>query len=390
MEKPIRIAVVGPLPPPAGGMANQTRQLVRLLRQEGKEVQVVRVNAPSRPAWIGRIRILRAFFRLIPYVLQLWRVTGRVELVHVMANSWWSWHLYTMPAVWIARRRGAPVVINYRGGEAEAFFEKAFRWVEPTLNRASAVVVPSNFLFDVFKRWGIPSIVVPNIIDLKLFSNAPASSDPGPKRQAPHVIVTRNLEELYDIPTALRAFQAIHDAMPSAHLSIAGSGPQRESLEQLAAQLGVAGAVTFTGRLDNEAMAALYRSADIVLNPSLADNMPISILEALASGVPVVSTNVGGIPYIVEDGKTARLVAARDFEAMAAAALELLTNDEAAVGLKTNGRALVEQYAWENVRKRLFAVYEGLIEDPSKLGSLSSQSGMRGWTKRDANAPKRR
>lgn len=79
-------------------------------------------------------------------------------------------------------------------------------------------------------------------------------------------------------------------------------------LEELACRLGLADVVTFTGRVDNEGMAALYQSADIMINPSLVDNMPISLLEALASSVPVVSTDVGGVPFMVEHEKTALLV----------------------------------------------------------------------------------
>ena len=68
-----RIGLVGPLPPPYGGMANQTRQLARLLQLEGIQVELVQVNAPYQPAWAGKIRGLRAFFRLMPYLLRLWQ-----------------------------------------------------------------------------------------------------------------------------------------------------------------------------------------------------------------------------------------------------------------------------------------------------------------------------
>ena len=103
----LRIALVGPLPPPAGGMANQTRQLAELLRGEGAQVEVVQVNAPYRPAWAEKLKGARALFRLVPYLLRLWQAAGQANLVHVMANSGWSWHLFAAPAVWIATLRGA-------------------------------------------------------------------------------------------------------------------------------------------------------------------------------------------------------------------------------------------------------------------------------------------
>jgi hypothetical protein len=83
----LRVGLVGPLPPPAGGMANQTRQLAELLGAEGAEVTLVQTNAPYRPSWVGRLTGIRALFRLVPYVVRLWQCAGRVQLFHVMANS---------------------------------------------------------------------------------------------------------------------------------------------------------------------------------------------------------------------------------------------------------------------------------------------------------------
>ena len=99
----ISIGLVGPLPPPSGGMANQTRQLARLLTDAAMAVEIVQVNAHYRPHWIGNLRGVRAVFRLVPYLLRLWRCAGRADLFHVMANSGWAWHLCAAPAVWIAR-----------------------------------------------------------------------------------------------------------------------------------------------------------------------------------------------------------------------------------------------------------------------------------------------
>ena len=87
-------------------MANQCEQLVRLLRDEGMSVNLVRTNSPYRPAWTGAIPILRAGFRLVPYVWKLWRAIGRSQVVHVLANSGWAWHLLAAPALWIGTLRG--------------------------------------------------------------------------------------------------------------------------------------------------------------------------------------------------------------------------------------------------------------------------------------------
>ena len=354
----LRVLLVGPLPPPAGGMANQTRQLAELLRAEGAQVEVVQVNAPYRPAWAERLKGARALFRLLPYLLHLWRGCGRADVVHVMANSGWSWHLFAAPAVWIAALRGTPVVVNYRGGEADAFLQHAGRWVRPTMRRAGALVLPSAFLLEVFARHGMDGRIVANIIDLDRFQ--PASTPPV-FGASPHLVVARNLESIYGNDVALEAFARVLERFPGARLSVAGSGPEAAALAELAQRLGIAAQVRFTGRLDREQMAVLYRDAHLMLNASRVDNMPNAVLEALASGVPVVSTRAGGIPFMVKDGHTAMLVAIDDAAAMAAAAIEVLENHDLRSRLVAAGLAEVQRYQWSRVRDALLATYTETI-----------------------------
>ena len=351
--EPLRVCLVGPLPPPAGGMANQTMQLAGLLRGEGFCVDVVQTNAPYRPAWIGRLRGLRAFFRLLPYVAHLWSRMAGADLVHLMANSGWSWFFFAVPAAIVARIRAVPLIVNYRGGEAETFLERYAWAVRPVVRRAAALVVPSGFLQQVFGRFGMATTIVPNIVDLTRFRPAPEAAG-----RTAHLIVTRNLEPIYDNATAIRAFAIVRDRLPAVRMTIAGDGPLRASLEQLAADLGVADAVKFCGRVANADIPALYASADICLNPSLADNMPISLLESLASGVPVVSTRVGGVPHLVEDERTALLVEPGKPDAMAHAVLRLLRDASLQARLRAAGLDAARRFEWTSVRPQLLAAYE--------------------------------
>ncbi len=340
----LRIALVGPLPPPFGGMANQTRQLAELLAGEGVSVVPVRVNAPYRPAWAGRVPVMRAAVRLIPYLLTLWRAAGRCDVMHVMANSGWSWHLYAAPALAIGRCRGVPVVVNYRGGEAESFLARSHRSVRATMTLAAALVVPSGFLQEVFARFGMTAEIVPNIVNLQRFHNP--QTERATRRR---LLVARNLEKIYGNDTAIRAFALVKARYPDATLTIAGSGPEEEPLKRLVSELGVGSSVVFTGRLDPLQMAELYRNVDVALNPSLADNMPNSVLEALACGIPVVSTNVGGVPYIVRDLETALLVPPQSPDAMTKAILRVIEDSELCARLRTNGLAEVQRYTWEAI-----------------------------------------
>jgi glycosyltransferase involved in cell wall biosynthesis len=348
-----KVTIVGPLPPPAGGMANQTKKLAEFLRSEGKKVQVVQVNASYKPAFIGKVPIARAFFRLLTYKITLLKQLRHTELVHIMANSGWSWHLFATPAILIARLYNKPVILNYRGGHAREFFDKSWFWVNLSLKRVQAIVVPSPFLEQVFSDFGKQALIVPNVLDRTLFT--PKVDDT--EAVIPHLIVTRNLEAIYDVASAIKSFAIVQKKFPKAKLSVAGTGPERAALEQLVESLNVVENVTFTGRLEPAEMAELYQNADLMLNTSIVDNTPNSIIESLACATPVVSTNVGGIPKLVTHQHDAYLVNAQDFEKMAEYAITILDNEEERLKLIQNGLSTISKFYWSNVWQKLNACY---------------------------------
>lgn len=347
-----RILIVGPLPPPAGGMANQTLQLQRLLTAEGVQVVVVNTQAPYRPGWIANIRGIRAVFRLLPYLVKLWRSCKDSTVVHVMANSGWSWHLLAAPAVRIAKLRGKTVIVNYRGGLAREFLRGSGSSVTKTL-RGARLVVPSRFLQEVFREFGITAQIIPNVVDLDRFQPA-TNRTASPLR---NVVVARNLERIYGIDLALHAAALLRTSMPDVRFVIAGGGVERKDLEALATQLRVDDIVTFAGRLSPEDMAGLLRKADVVLNPVRADNAPNSVLEALATGIPVVSTSVGGVPFLVEHGQTAWLVAPESPQAIADGLRAVLDDAVLRGRLIKAGLALAQTFAWTAVREQWLAAY---------------------------------
>lgn len=352
--KSVHLGLVGPLPPPNGGMAMQTLQLARLMSTEGIGVELVQTNAPYSPAFVESIKGLRALFRLVPYLWRVWRLAGRADVIHLMANSGWSWPLFAAPVIWIGWVRDTPVIVNYRGGEAREYLQSSARCVKLSMARASRLIVPSGFLQQVFREAGMVADVIPNIIDLETFS--PAAERPPATEFT--LVITRNLEAIYGLDIAIRAFAEARETVPKLQLKIAGSGPLAAQLKQLVGELGLLDSVTFLGRLERHEIVALYHSAHAMLNPSRVDNMPNSVLEALACGIPVVSTNVGGVPYIVEDGKTALLVPPDDPRQMAHALVRLCTDSKLRASLSEMGRLAVRQYAWREVRPRWLSLYD--------------------------------
>ena len=354
MDKPLSVGIIGPLPPPSGGMANQTLQLAKLLRKENLQVDIVQTNAAYKPAWIGKIVMVRALFRLFFYIINLWQVAGRVDVFHIMANSGWSWHLFTMPAVWIAKIRGTATIVNYRGGKAEKFFNQSYAFVKPTLNACTKIVVPSRFLQEVFAKRNLDTQIIANIIDLDRFNPEKTTIN----CHAPHLLVARNLEPIYNNAMAIHVLDEIKKTHSQARLTIAGSGPELAKLQALVSKLGLSDSVSFTGRVDTQKMPALYQSADVMLNTSRVDNMPNSILESLASGVPVVSTDVGGIPYMVEHEMNVLLVKSEDILSMADSVRRILEDHALQEHLVSSGKTLVSKFSWHQVKSHWIKAYE--------------------------------
>ena len=355
-QNPLHVGLCGPLPPPYGGMANQLNQLYQLLMQEGIQVSLVQTNVVCGYKIIQRIKGLRALFCLISYVHKVWNLAGKVQLIHVLSNSGWSWQLFSAPVLWIGWLRSTPVIINYRGGEARAYFDSAIKWVLPSMNKASKVIVPSGYLKAVFSDFGIESAIIPNIINLERFSVKSTGRHMNPLR--PHLIITRNLEAIYGIVTAIKAIALLKQTVPEVQLSIAGSGPQLKELQQLIIKEKLEDNVSFTGKLTVEEIIELYQNADIMLNPTTVDNMPNSILEAMACGVPVISTEVGGVPYLVKHEKTALLTEVNNPVAMVKQINRLLNEPELYRTLVENGVRDVQQYSWQEIKQSWLGLYE--------------------------------
>jgi glycosyltransferase involved in cell wall biosynthesis len=212
------------------------------------------------------------------------------------------------------------------------------------------IVAPSGYLVDVFDEFGFRARSISNMVDTDRFRYR----ERRPFR--PAFLSNRNLEPIYNVGCILRAFALIQQRFPDAGLAVAGDGSQRAKLERLARELGLRN-TKFAGRISNEKMVELYDEADIYLNGSNVDNMPGSIIEAFASGLPVVTTNAGGIPYIVTDEETGLIVAPDDHEAIARSAIRLIEDQDLAERLAARAREECKQYELDAVRSEWIKLY---------------------------------
>lgn len=349
----LTICLVAELPPPTGGMAVQAQRLGENLRGEGYGVIHVPTNALAQASAWRRVKGLRGAINWLLFLGRLLHAVARSQVVHLFSNSFLSFFLFSAPTVLWSRLLGRRVVIHYHGGGADQFLERWARFALPVLRAGHALIVPSGFLVDVFARHGLASRVVANTLVLDDFHYRLRE----PCR--PRVLMARHLQPIYNVACGIRAFARVARQFDDAQLTVAGAGPERDALERLCQQLGVAQRVTFVGNIDNARMRRLFEESHILLNTSRVDNQPVSILEAFASGVAVVSTAVGGIPYMVTHGHDGLLAPDDDDEALAAHMLELLRNPALARGLVEQGQRRVQEYSWASVYPTLAAIYSG-------------------------------
>src|SRR5206468_11936505 len=217
--------------------------------------------------------------------------------------------------------------------------------------RADRNVVPSRFLKNVFASFGIDATVIPNIVDLDRFQFR--LRDP----LRPRLLSTRNFEGLYNVGCTLRAFRVVQEAHPHASLTLVGGVREDARLRELARDLGLRN-VTFTGRVHPGEIADFYRDHDVYVQSPNIDNMPTSVLEAYASGLPVVSTEAGGVPAILTNGEHGLLAPLNDHRTLAAHVLTLL--DDAALAHRVIHAAYnaCHECTWPRVRQQWLGLYQ--------------------------------
>jgi L-malate glycosyltransferase len=358
----IRVCLVAPAYM-TGGQAVEARTLLDGFADDPHVRVELQPIDPRIPDWLARIRFVRTMARMPLFYAGLIRRVLRADVVHVFTAAFWPFLLTTTPAVLMARLLGRPVILNYRDGRARDHIRfAAVRWV---IRRATALVFPSGFLRDVFAEYGLDGVVVHNVVDTTRFRFRRRE----PLR--PVLISSRLLEELYAVENTILAFREVQREMLDARLIIVGDGDRRVALEALVAAEGITG-VEFVGRVPHEEMCDWFDRADILVNSSRIDNMPHCLIEAFAAGLPVVTTGVGGIPYIVEHGRNGLLVPADRPGDLAAAVIRLLQEPQLAARLVDAGsRDCAAQYSWTAASSEWVRLYSAVCGgDVAERGEL--------------------
>ena len=355
--KKLRVLIVAPSFDILGGQAVQAARLLERLSQEpALEVGFLPVN-PRLPGVLRKlqsVKYVRTVVTSLAYVVSLFMRVRKYEVIHIFSASYLSFLLAPTPALLIGKLYGKRLLLNYHSGEARDHLQRWRRSAIPTIRLADVLIVPSPYLVRVFAEFGLHAVPIFNLIEIDQFRFRERAT------LRPIFLSNRNFEKHYGVDRVLRAFATIQKSIPEARLIIAGDGPERTSLEELAHDLKLQNA-EFVGRVGHERIVELYDSTDIFLNGSEIDNQPLSLLEAFACGLPVVTTDAGGIPDMVVPEKTALVVPRGEYEQLAASALRLLVNPVLAQSIIEEALEECRKYRWEAVRDQWLNLYYELV-----------------------------
>jgi glycosyltransferase involved in cell wall biosynthesis len=286
--------------------------------------------------------------RLADMLITVWRRRKAYAVAQVDVYSGLSF-VWAESVCWLLTRLGKPFVLTLHGGNLPAFAERWPGRVRRLLNSASVVTTPSGYLQQSLSAYRDGLVLLPNAIDLnsypfRLRSNA-----------QPKLIWLRALQRIYNPCIAPCAVAELVREFPEIQLTMFGPDKGDGSLDQVKSEvrrLNLEGRVSVPGAVPKTGVPKALNSGDIFLNTTNIDNTPVSLIEAMACGLCIVSTKAGGVPFLVDDGHDGLLVQADDSAGMAAAVRRILREPGLAERLSRNARAKAEQFDWAAVLPR--------------------------------------
>lgn len=332
-----KVLIIANYQPSVGGISGQVDLLYKYLNKEEN--------------FYANIFSLRgSIIKRVFLILRLLFIASKFDVLHIHTCSERGF-LSAVVGTYIGRIYKKKIIITYHGGDADAFFAKKINFVRKIFSKANKVIVLSGFLKKVFDKYSLPCIVIPNIIefDARLYTEKSTIH--------PKFISVRHLRELYNIQCILKAFEIVKQKIPNATLTILGDGNLRNQLQNWTKEHKLAD-VTFKGSVPHEEMNNYLLQNDILLSAPRIDNMPMSVLEAYNAGLLVISSNVGGVPYILEDNKTGLLFESDKAEELASKMIQAVQNEQHTIEMIKNAYQSLEMYKWEKIKVKLLKMYQ--------------------------------
>lgn len=308
--------------------------------------------------------LVNRYARLIDVVITLLKKGRNIDIQCLQVYGGASFILEDVASS-LGRLFGQRIIMSLHGGALPEFIARYPGWSARVLSRADAIVTPSPFLAKAVAQIGINARVIPNVL------NPTAYPFRLRKSLAPRMFWMRSFHPIYNPKMAVEVLDRVRKIIPNATLVMGGQDKgEMSAIQSLVNKMDLDGAVRFPGYLNMSNKLREGDAADIFLNTNHVDNTPVSVIEACAMGLPVVSTAVGGIPDLLTNNETAMLVPDNDAEAMAAGVMRLMGEPELASRLSTNGPKLAEQFSWEKVSPKWEALFAEVLLKSTKKNEV--------------------
>ncbi|NOT49402.1 MAG: glycosyltransferase family 4 protein [Acidobacteria bacterium] len=271
-------------------------------------------------------------------------------------------------AGWLGKMFKLPTIMVLHGGHLPEFIGRYGSWTKRVLDRADFLVAPSAFLAEKIGAFGYEITQIPNVINLDDYSFKERNCI------EPRLIWMRSFHPIYNPEMAIRVLAELTPSFPRATLTMAGVDKGLEDrIKRMVKEAGLSDAIRFPGFLGPAEKACEFAAADIYLNTNRIDNMPVSVVEACAYGLPVVATRVGGLPYLIRHGENGFLVPNEDVAAMTEAVKELIENPDLTRSISLAARRLAERSAWKRVRDNWEELFRRALRPKSAVSEQASR-----------------
>ncbi len=324
-------------------------------------VNVCRIHYVSKPSWLYFITY---YIKSVIKGVKLNKKSG-IDVIHG--------HLAISGGVagyLLKKILRKPLIITVQGGDLLDYSEGS-RFLDPITHLFLRIIMRNADLITAVSRYtknrardlgGKNVIIVPNGVEFNEF-HAPASKEKiiEDKKFSPAIITTSRLTKKNGIDTIIRAIYDLKEKYPKIGALIIGAGEEESNLKKLTAELGLNDKIIFHGYVKHSELLNHYRNADIFVRPSLNEGFGISFIEAMASGLPAIGTNVGGIIDIITHGKNGFLCKPNDPKCVARYIEKIYSSEKIRSEIIKNGTETAKKYSWELITEKIAKAYKKVI-----------------------------
>lgn len=341
----INVALIAPFHPFHGGMSRLAQNIYKGLNRTNCKITCVNVGVKKEQSW----RLFFLYFKIL-------QIISQADIVHIISASGISLLVKDLPSLFMAKVFRKKTVLNFVGGSAINHSNK-FRWYKRLpFVLADRVVVPTEIFKNGLIQNGISAhfSVIPHAVDIVPFMDETSEKENYLLFAAKSLVYYSGYDQLIDI------FCYIQKRIPNVQLWVAGDGPLRSELEAFIKKNNISN-IIFLGNISSEEMVKIFSKSSVFVHCTKYESFGIVLVEAMASKVPVVSFSVGGIPEVIEEGKTGFLIPFNKNIIFAEKVITLLNNKDLRNRIGLNAQACSIKYSIENISELWYSLYLNIL-----------------------------